>query len=96
MPIENPLIFYPKYAFETAYKASRYAWMILGAYRAYRKVMREGNLEAYTDIAITPTDATELDELEMFNVTQGGEKAVAKSRDQDKRRERYAAAAAGS
>ena len=96
MPIENPLVFYPKYAFETALKATRYAWMILGSYRAYWKVMREDNLEAYTDIALSPADDTQFDELEMFHVTQGGEKAVAKSRDQDKRRERYASAAAGS
>jgi len=96
MPIEPAVIFYPKYALETAYKAACYGWMILRAYRAYWKVMREDKAETYTDIAITPADTSELDELEMFSATQGGEKAVAKSRDQEKRRVRYASAAAGS
>ncbi len=96
MPIEHPLIFYPKYAIEIARKATLYARTILRANRAYRTVMREDNLKTYTDIAITPADASEFDELEMFHATQGGDMAVAKSRDQDKRRERYASAAAGS
>lgn len=96
MPLEHPLVFYPKYGFEIVRKAGRYAWLILKAHRAYWKVMREDNLETYSDIAITPADASEFDELEMFHATQGGKKAVAKSRDQERRRIRYAAAAAGS
>jgi hypothetical protein len=93
MAIENAAIFYPKYAVEIARKLVRYGWMILGAYRIYWKVAKDPDAKAYSDIAITPVDAEEFDELELFHGTQGGEAAVEKSRSDSKRRERYAVGA---
>ncbi|MCB9994216.1 MAG: radical SAM protein [Hyphomicrobiaceae bacterium] len=54
MPIEPAILFYPKYWAETAYKWTR--WLSL--YFRFRGIMnrieREGNFEAYSDLAITP------------------------------------------
>ncbi len=83
MPIEHPLVFYPKYAAEIAKKASGYAWMIWNAYRLLRRVEREQKKAPYGDLAITPSDENELDTLAMFHETSGGEAAVAKKRRED-------------
>ncbi len=53
-PIENPLIFYPRYAWKmisTAYAAARLA---LRLQRVRRRVERSPNLHAYTDQALEP------------------------------------------
>ncbi|TXL78243.1 radical SAM protein [Vineibacter terrae] len=86
MPIESPLVFYPKYWAETAGKALRYARMAYDAYSIYRSVARDPARASYTDIAITPPSADELETLEMFSTTSGGKAAVAKKhRDDDQR-----------
>ena len=90
MPIEHPVIFYPKYGFEIMRKLAQYGWMILNAYRAYRQVVGDRNVADYTDIAITPVNADELDELELFQNTQGGERAVEQSRTDRKIRDQHA------
>ena len=83
MPIEHPLVFYPRYAVEIAKKANGYAWMIWKAYRLLRRVERDQKNAAYSDLAITPSDENELDTLSMFHETSGGEAAVAKKRRED-------------
>ena len=83
MPIEHPLVFYPRYAAEIAKKANSYAWMIWKAYRLLRRVERDQKNSAYSDLAITPSDENELDTLSMFHATSGGEAAVAKKRRED-------------
>ncbi|WP_255467899.1 radical SAM protein [Reyranella sp. CPCC 100927] len=86
LPIESPLTFYPKYWAETVRKASRYARMFLDGYRIYRSVARNPGRAAYTDLAIAPPSAEELETLEMFSLTSGGKAAVArKHRDDDQR-----------
>jgi hypothetical protein len=90
MPIEHPAIFYPKYAFEIMRKAAQYGWMILNAYRGYRQVAGDRNAADYTDIAITPASDDEFDELHLFQDTQGGVRAVEKSRTDIKIREQHA------
>jgi radical SAM superfamily enzyme YgiQ (UPF0313 family) len=83
MPIEHPLVFYPKYAAEVAKKASGYAWMIWNAYRLLRRVERDQKRVPYSDLAITPSEENELDTLAIFHETSGGEAAVAKKRRED-------------
>ncbi|MCW5747682.1 MAG: radical SAM protein [Alphaproteobacteria bacterium] len=86
LPIESPLLFYPKYWAETAGKAVRYAKMFWDGWRIYRSVARDPAHASYSDIAITPPRADELETLEMFSVTSGGAAAVArKHRDDDQR-----------
>jgi hypothetical protein len=90
LPIENPLVFYPKIAAELAVKASKYAWSIWQAYRIFRRVTNDPSRASYSDLAITPVEAGELDTLAMFHDTAGGEAAVAKKRRADELRENFA------
>jgi hypothetical protein len=90
MPIENPLIFYPKYAAEILVKACRYGWMIFQAHRTYNRVERDPAKMSYSDIAIAPPQENELETLAMFTETSGGEAEVAKKHRADELRARVA------
>jgi hypothetical protein len=87
LPHEEPLIFYPRYFGETVHKAWRY-W---STYWRYRTILREC-LEApdrwtYSDVAITSPTEAELDSLQLYKATRGGEAAVAIKRREDAARE---------
>ena len=63
-------------------------------YRQHKKILK-GCLEApdrwtYSDLAITPQREDELDSLELYTATRGGEMAVAKKRHEDAARNRSA------
>ena len=93
LPRESPLIFYPRYLGEIVTKAWRY-WSI---YRQHKTILKEC-LEApdrwsYTDLAITPPHEEELDSLELYKATRGGEMAVVKKRNEDAARQSLRAAA---
>jgi hypothetical protein len=94
MPLEHPLLFYPKYAAEIAAKAFRYLRIVRSAYRIYGRVMRDPERSSYTDVAIAPLEADELEALTMFTETSGGAAAVAKKHRTDEQRARLATAAA--
>ena len=66
MPLENALVFYPKYVVETLSKAARYLTMLLKCRAIYRKVMRDPNRLAYSDIAITPCNEGDVESLAIF------------------------------
>ena len=83
MPIEHPLIFYPSYAFETVAKHARYALAILHAYGLYRRISNDPRKLEYTDLAITPTEESELETLSLFRDTFGGRAAVDRKRRAD-------------
>ncbi|MGE3872957.1 MAG: radical SAM protein [Parvibaculaceae bacterium] len=83
MPIENPLVFYPRYAGEVLLKVCRYGAMILRFRKLYQKVMRDPNRAAFTDIAIAKPDESELETLALYRDTAGGEAAVARKRQAD-------------
>jgi hypothetical protein len=93
LPRESPLIFYPRYLSEIVTKAWRY-WSI---YRQHKTILKDC-LEApdrwsYTDLAITPPHEEELDSLELYKATRGGEMAVVKKRNEDAARQSLRAAA---
>jgi hypothetical protein len=90
MPIEHPLVFYPKYGAEIARKLGQYAVMVWNAYRVLRRVERDPSASSYRDLAITPPAADEMETLAMFQETSGGEAAVAKKRRADDLRDRVA------
>ena len=82
LPIEHPLIFYPKYWLDLLGKhlaIGRLAWRMAAVRRA---IKRDPNARAYRDQALTPVSDAELDDLELFNVTPSA-RAVA---DKTKRR----------
>jgi hypothetical protein len=80
---ESPLLFYPRYALETAGKAWRYWRMYRNAARIVRKVESDPRRYEYTDLAITPVTADEIETLDLFHETAGGEAAVERKLKQD-------------
>ena len=80
MPIEHPLIFYPKYFFSLVAKhvaIARIVWR-MGAVR--RAIKRDPDARNYMDQAMTPVTDEELDGLEMFNVTTSARAAADKAK----------------
>jgi hypothetical protein len=81
--IESPLIFYPRYGWETLKKV----WGYLRVYRELRAVLNETlaapDRWAYTDIAIAPPQQDEFERLSLYHETTGGEAALARKRRDD-------------
>lgn len=79
---ELPVWFEFKYAVETAGKAWRYWRMYRNAARIVRKVEADPDRYDYTDLAITPVSADEMETLELFHSEAAGA-FVEKKRKQD-------------
>ena len=80
MPIENPLLFYPRYAAEVVAKHLRIARVIWRMARVRRAIKRDPHARDYRDIALTPVADEEFAELEMFNVSDAARAAAEKAR----------------
>ena len=93
MKLESRFLFYPRYAAEIVVKAWRYLRVYRDAMRSLKQVMAAPDRWTYTDLAIAPPLENELDTLDLFHVTSGGEAAVARSRRDDAARARTAVAA---
>ena len=76
MPVEGVLSFYPRRAWEILWKHVRLAAMYWRFRRILKRVQRD--TKSYADIAMTPVQEDEFDELEMFTVTQAARSAVNK------------------
>jgi hypothetical protein len=83
MKIENPLVFYPRYAWETVKKFIAY----LRLYRELKAMLDESvaapDRWTYTDVAITPQQRDEFERLSLYHDTTGGEAALARKRHED-------------
>jgi len=92
LPLENPLVFYPRYFGETLVKAWRY-WSV---YRRFKAMLDEAlsapDRWAYSDLAIMPPQADEFEALDLYHATSGGEAALARMRRDQAIREGSAAA----
>ena len=93
MKLESRFVFYPRYGAEIVVKAWRYLRVYREAMRSLKQVMAAPDRLTYTDLAIAPPLENELDTLDLFHVTSGGEAAVARSRRDDAARARTAVAA---
>jgi hypothetical protein len=93
MPRENPLVFYPRYAWETVRSHYWMAYWILRMNRARRRIKADAKRNAYTDLALSTQGEGEFDELSLFTETRGGQGAVAKKRQQVAARAQVLAAA---
>ena len=93
LPIENPLIFYPRYLWEIAAKHARMFALIWRFGRIRRRLKRDPDAKTYTDLSLTPVNEDEFDELEMFAASGAARAAVDKKRRQDEQRTRLAASA---
>ncbi len=91
MKIESRFVFYPRYAAETVTKAWRYLRVYRDAMRDLKQVLRASDRWTYSDLAIAAPLEDELDTLDLYHVTSGGEAAVARQRRDDVARARTAA-----
>jgi len=83
MPLESPFVFYPRFVAETVRK-------LHGFWKDYRAILRIKNEVAkapdrwtYTDKAIAPLQEDELESLDLYHATRGGEDALARKHKQD-------------
>jgi radical SAM superfamily enzyme YgiQ (UPF0313 family) len=80
LPVEPAWRFYPRLAGELAVKllrGARQAWRI---YRIYQRVAADPNGMTYTDQAMTPVAADDVDHLELFTHNKSARDAVAHAR----------------
>jgi hypothetical protein len=70
LPLENPLVFYPRYWAETVIKLGRYIGLIARYTRIARRVARDQRPTPYVDIALTPASADDVDTLELLAPVQ--------------------------
>jgi hypothetical protein len=83
MKRENPLVFYPRYAFETLSKMWGY-WRIWREFKAMLEAAETASDRwTYSDLAITPPRADEFEQLALYQETSGGEAALARKRRDD-------------
>ena len=79
-PQENPLIFYPRYAWETVTKHARLLRVVLRMARVRKQLKRDPAARQYMDEALTPVRADDMDVLEMFSVTEAARTATVKAK----------------
>ncbi len=91
LPLENPLVFYPRYVAELATKHVHMARVIWKFARIRSALRRDPNAKAYMDQAITPVADDELDTLEMFGINDSAKAAVIKARREEQARARIGA-----
>jgi hypothetical protein len=80
MPIENPLLFYPKYIAEVVAKHVRIAGIVWRMSRIRRAIKRDPAARNYRDLALTPVADEDLGALEMFQQNEATRAAAAKAK----------------
>ncbi|MBD1548127.1 B12-binding domain-containing radical SAM protein [Roseibium aggregatum] len=80
LPIENPLVFYPRYLTEIVSKHWAIVSNVARFYWRYKAVKRAPDRKTYTDLALTPVDQDNQQDLSMMTETRGGQEAVAKAK----------------
>jgi radical SAM superfamily enzyme YgiQ (UPF0313 family) len=68
LPVENPLVFYPKYAAELVYKHVRLAGQIVRYGRFRYQLKRDPEAKNYMDVALTPVLEEDTSTLELLKV----------------------------
>jgi radical SAM superfamily enzyme len=86
LPLENPIVFYTRYAWETLSKSVRLAAMYLSYQRRYRRVMAGHSVARESDTAMQPVEKSELDSLELFNVTEAARSVAVKMKKKAERK----------
>ena len=96
LPIESPLVFYPRLWAQTAHKAWGYFRVWRQARATLKDVLAAPDRRTYSDLAITPPEDDEFETLSLYSATAGGGSALAKMRREDESRSRVAALTAES
>ncbi len=82
LPLESPLVFYPRYLWSTVSKVVRFLLMKRRYDQILERIKNDPAQESYTDISITPVVQDEMDELELYTTSDSAKAAVAKARRQ--------------
>lgn len=82
MKLENPLIFYPRYAFSEARAIVLMFRDYVRMKRMADRIWADPEAESYRDLAITPPDADELN-LALYSETRGTSAEIARMRRQE-------------
>ncbi len=79
-PIEKPVAFYGRYAWEMLVKAFQVLSMMRTYKRICKRVENDPNKAGYMDLALTPSNDEEWETLEIFSATQSAKDAVMRRR----------------
>ena len=82
MPVESPVAFYPRYAAEILGKIAGYLSLYWQARAVIKDVSTAPDRWTYTDVAIA-AQADDLEVLDLYHATRGGEAALARKRRDD-------------
>ena len=78
LPIESPLVFYPRYVVDLVWKHMRLAKQIWRFGRFRQKLKSNPNARNYTDLALTPVTNDEFETYEMFSPAKAREENLVK------------------
>jgi hypothetical protein len=78
LPLESPFAFYRRYLGEIVVKAWHYWCEYRTARAMLNDVLSAPDRATYTDLAITPPQENELETLDLYHATSGGEAALAR------------------
>ena len=91
LPLESPLVFYPRRVWEAVSTYGPFAWYAIRLWFKCQRIKRDPAAKSYTDLALTPvTDHGEDESLEMFAHTEAAQAAVAKAQKESAAREKRA------
>lgn len=80
MKRESPLIFYPRYWFETARKLHHLRKALENFKALEREIATAPDRYEFSDLATTAPNDTEFETLSLYHATRGGEEALARKR----------------
>jgi hypothetical protein len=82
LPVETPLIFYPRFVWDFVRKHMQFLKLYWRYSRALARVERDPAKHDYMDLSLSPAEEQDLDELDLFTATEFGQAAVEKMRRQ--------------
>jgi hypothetical protein len=82
LPLESPLIFYPRRAWEILATYGPFLAYFLRLTRLRKEIKKDPTAKSYTDLALTPVIEAEEEHLEMFDHSDAAKAAVAKAKSQ--------------
>jgi Radical SAM superfamily len=92
LPLESPLAFYARYAWEAISKSVRFIALARRYHRIRKRVESDAARAHYRDLALTPVTADEIGRLEIFSATDSARHAVEKAQRRKAQRLDYAVA----
>ena len=82
LPVESPLVFYPRRLWEIVSTYGPFALYALRMWLLCKRIKRDPATASYTDLALSPVEVPEEEHLEMFEQSDAARAAVAKAKAQ--------------